>query len=175
MNSCVTDPESLARWSGQACAAWPGRTPEEKRQWVRGYFQAHGMHANDVSVGALVSQMNARCSARPAGVALAPTTTTDIERILTSPSFNQTLQTALHEIGTTTSAGINSANRTNTYAPNTGYPGGGYSPQSGIYGGFNAPGAGYGSGAISWTPIIIGGAIAVALVLVVASSQRRAA
>ncbi len=190
MSSCVPGFEQLTRWSGQACALWGTRAPEEKRQWVQNYFQAHGFLANDAYVATLVSQMDASCSIAPAGSLYDglnegfggdsqdnSNQPSEGYLIATDPNFNRTVQTGINAIGNTTLGIVQSNNRTNYGYPNNnaigtlgGYPTG---TQNGIYGGVNSRGvAGFGS--ISWTPIIIGGVIVLGLgAFLIAMSNRR--
>lgn len=98
-------------------------------------------------------------------------------QILTSPAFANLISQSVGAIGNTVVGVANSANKTPYgYAPggynNYGNLGGGYG--SGIYGGFNSS-SGYGYGQINWTPILIGGAVVLALgVGLIMLSQRPA-
>lgn len=89
--------------------------------------------------------------------------------ILTSPAFANLIGQTFGAIGNTVVGVTNSANKTPYgYSPNSGYNNygglgnnyGGYG--SGIYGGFNSS-SGFGYGQANWTPIIIGGAVMVAI------------
>lgn len=189
--SCVPGFDQLTRWSGQACALWSARTADEKRQWVENYFQAHGLFANHASIGTLIAEMDASCPVSPAGSLYdglnegfdagnqdGSNQPSEGERILTDRNFNQTLSTGINAIANATLGIVQSNNRTNYGYPNNnpvgGFGGlGGYPQGSGVVGGFNSP-YGYGAGAISWTPIIIGGVITVGLgVFVMTMSNRR--
>jgi hypothetical protein len=191
--SCVPGFDALAHWSGQACALWPTRTPAEKQQWVLNYLQAHGRMANQVTITSLIQTMDIRCSrARPAGLSYDTigaavdeanqgdsNQPSEGERIATDRNVNQTLQTGINAIANTT-LGIFQADK----GRSSSNPGIGGNPlgfggglqglgQSGVSGGFNSP-YGYGGGAISWTPILVGGVIVVGLIMLVVSTQRRA-
>jgi hypothetical protein len=189
--SCVPGFDQLTRWSGQACALWSGRTFDEKWQWVQNYFRDHGLMANNASIAALVAQMDASCPVSPAGSLYDglndneawndanSNQTSEGERIATDRNFNQTLQTGINAFGNTILGIVQSNNKQTPTFPNNnpvgGFGGlGGFPPGgSGVSGGFNSP-YGYGGGAISWTPIIIGGVIVAGLaVLVLTMSNRR--
>lgn len=83
--------------------------------------------------------------------------------ILTSPAFAQLIQNTFATVGTTVVGVVNSANKTNypNYGSGGGY-GSGLGNFGGAWGGFNSN-YGAGSGYVSWTPIIIGGALVLAL------------
>lgn len=89
--------------------------------------------------------------------------------ILTSPNFTHLLEQAFGVVGATIVGVTNSANKTNYgYPANYGGLGsyGGYGSPGGlgggIYGGFDSS-YGFGYGQANWTPILIGGAVVVAI------------